>query len=121
MHMNEMGPHAWDRAHSSLSFHPQPSCEWAGGRQWQGRGQSVLLTASVLTLGCSQGQCPTQWPNRIHIHEWPLSLSNGLGTASACRMCPLHFPNSSRRLGQAVCVNRACSSEPSFGRQGTAL
>lgn len=72
-------------ARSSLLFRPQPLLvggqAGASGRMGDILSPGCLLTASVLTLGCSRGQHPSQRPNRIHIHERPLSLSNGLGTA----------------------------------------
>lgn len=87
---NDTGTGMLDHAQSSLPFRPQPLLvggqAGARGRMGDILSPGRLLTASVLTLGCSQGQHPSQRPNRIHIHERPLSLSNGLGTASACRM-----------------------------------
>lgn len=92
------GTRAWDCAQSSLPCSPQPVL--AGGqagasdRTGDTLSPGRLLTASVLTAGCSRGQRPSQRPNRIHIHERPLSLSNGLGTASPaeCDRCIFRIP-----------------------------
>lgn len=75
----------WHRRAKRGPWPEPPSAPTVGGSKQQDRGRSVPWLSAHSLCPASElltGQHPSQQPNRIHIHERPSRLPEGLGTAA---------------------------------------